>query len=125
MQQPTPLQPPQDLASLAHRVTSIEFHVENAEKELERLGGQLANYVPTNVNDMQLSSIRSTVERIEGDVKEARKEIVALSTQVGVQSKEHDQLQIRVLKWAVGIFVGIVVAVVTGFLIYLVTHPGG
>ena len=91
---------------------------------MQQLQNELHAYVPARENDLQLQTIRSTVERIEGDVKEARKQVTDLNAKLETQSKEQDLMQIRVLKWAVGIFVGIVVTVITAMLIYFLTHPG-
>lgn len=107
-----------DLGTLAYRITSLEKHVQQLQDELHA-------YVPARENELQLQTIRSTVERIEGDVKEARKQVTDLNSKLETQVKEQDKIQINVLKWAVGIFVGIVVAVVTAMLIYFLTHPGG
>jgi len=112
------MQPPTDISTLAYRITSLEKHVQQLQDELHA-------YVPARENDLQLQTIRSTVERIEGDVKEARRQVTDLNVKLETQGKEQDKIQINVLKWAVGIFVGIVVAVVTSMLIYFLTHPGG
>lgn len=112
-------QPPtSDLTTLTFRISSLEQHVQQLQTELR-------TYVPARENDLQLQSIRSTVERIERDVQEARKQVTDLNTKLENQGKEQDKIQINVLKWAVGIFVGIVVTVVTSILIYFLTHPGG
>jgi hypothetical protein len=111
-------QQPADLSTLSYRMGSLEQHVQQLQSELR-------TYVPARENDLQLQSIRSTVERIERDVQEARKQVTDLNTKLETQGKEQDLIQIRVLKWAVGIFVGIVVTVITAMLIYFLTHPGG
>lgn len=100
-------QPQQDLSTLAYRVNTLE-------KELQHVQVQLQSYVPTNVNEVQLQSIRSTVERMETDVKDTKKAITE-------QKDKQDNLVIRVLWGAMTIIIGGVVSVI----VYFVTHPGG
>lgn len=101
------MQPQQDLATLAYRVNALE-------KELQHVQTQLQAYVPTNVNDVQLSAIRSTVERIEKDVGDTKRAITE-------QKEKQDNLVIRVLWGAMTIIIGGVVSVI----VYFITHPGG
>ena len=105
-----PLQLP-DIGTLEYRVRSIETNVHQLQEELRM-------YVPANVNDMQLQAIRSTVERIEGDVREAKKQVTDLSTQMLNQSKDQDQLQIKFLKY----FAVTVVSILAALLIAYLTH---
>lgn len=114
MQQP----PSQDIATLAYRIASIEQNVQHLQTELR-------SYVPARENDLQLQSIRSTVERIEGDVKEARKQIGDLGTQVTVQRQERDDMLIHVLKWVVITIVSALVTIAIALFIYYFEHPGG
>ncbi|OLD63410.1 MAG: hypothetical protein AUF65_02425 [Chloroflexi bacterium 13_1_20CM_50_12] len=110
MQQPQ--QP--DLGTLEYRVRSIETNVQQLQSELRQ-------YVPASVNDLQLQTIRSTVERIESDVKDAKTQVTALNTKLTTQDKEQDQLQINVLKWVVGLVVTVLLALLIA---YLTHHIG-
>lgn len=102
---------PADMSALTYRLTALEQHVQQLQTELR-------TYVPARENELQLQSIRSTVERIESDVKEAKKQVTDLAT-------KQDNLLISVLRYVVVTFVGIVVTVATALLIYFFTHPGG
>jgi chromosome segregation ATPase len=112
MQQPQ--QPQPDLGTLEYRVRSIETNVQQLQNELRQ-------YVPASVNDIQLQTIRSTVERIESDVKDAKKQVTDLNTQLTNQGKEQDQLQIRILVWTVGLVVTVLLALLIA---YLTHHIG-
>jgi len=85
---------------------------------VQQLQAELRTYVPVRENDLQLQSIRSTVERIEQDVKEAKKQVTELAD-------KQDGILISVLRYVVVTIVGIIVTVATGLLIYFLTHPGG
>lgn len=104
-------QQPTDMSTLSYRITSLEQHVQDLQIELR-------TYVPARENDLQLQSIRSTVERIESDVKEAKKQVTDLAN-------KQDSILISVLRYIVVTIVGIVVTLATGLLIYFLTHPGG
>lgn len=95
-----------DIGTLEYRVKSIEVNVQQLQQELR-------SYVPTNVNDLQLQSIRSTVERIENDVKD-------LNTQLSNQIKQQDQLQIRILKYFVITVISILVALLISYLTHII-----
>ncbi len=100
-----------DMSTLSYRLSTLEQHVQQLQTELR-------TYVPVRENELQLQSIRSTVERIESDVKEAKKQATELAT-------KQDSILINVLRYVVITFIGVVVAVVTAVLIYFFTHPGG
>lgn len=76
-----------------------------------QLHTQLQLYVPVRENELQLQVITSTVERIEGDVKETKK-------QVGEMKEAQDKLQIRIL-WGI---VSLVITILSGILIAYVSH---
>jgi len=113
-----PQQPQPDMAMLSYRITSLETHVQQLQTELR-------TYVPARENEIQLQSIRSTVERIEGDVKEARKQVTGLNDKLETQVKEQDKMQISALAKALIIILGILGSVLTGVLVFILTHPGG
>lgn len=119
----------QDIAALTHRITTVEFHVENAEKELEQLRSLLANYVPARENDLKLQSIQETVKRIESDVISAKNQLTELNAKLAAQEAEarqrdaqqresQDKLQIRVL-WGI---VATIITIASGVLIGYLTH---
>lgn len=104
-------QQPSDMATLSYRITSMEQHVQQLQLELR-------TYVPARENELQLQSIRSTVERIETDVKEAKKQVTDLAD-------KQDGILISVLRYVVVTVVGVIMTVATALLIYFLTHPGG
>ena len=131
MQQQPPQQ--QDIATWTYRITVLEQYV-------QQLKDQLQKYVLQSVNDLQLENIQKTVDRIEHEVQASKQQLtdqlkdmntrlvsqeIAARERDEQQRKETDEMQIKALKWAVGIFVGIVVAVTTALLVYFFTHPGG
>lgn len=97
-------QTPQDLSTISYRLDSVE-------RQVIQLHTQLQLYVPVRENDLQLQAIKSTVERIEDDVK-------ATKMQVGEMKDAQDKLQIRVL---LGL-VTTIVTILSGILIAFVSH---
>lgn len=104
-------QPMPDLSTLTFRITSLEQHVQQLQMELR-------TYVPASENALQLQNIRSTVERIERDVKEVKQQALELAN-------KQDSILISVLRYVVVTIVGVIAAVATGLIIYFITHPGG
>lgn len=104
-------QPMPDLSTLTFRITSLEQHVQQLQLELR-------TYVPARENELQLQSIRSTVERIESDVKAVKQQATELAN-------KQDSILISVLRYVVVTIVGVIAAVATGLIIYFITHPGG
>ncbi len=127
MQQQQPQQ--NDVAMLIYRIDALE-------KDVERLSMQLSNYVPARENDLKLQSIQDIVKRIEAEVVGAKLQLADMNTKLAtqetgarerdeIQRKEHDAMQIKTLKWIVGVVVGLVMTVLAGVIIYYLTHPGG
>lgn len=127
MQQQQPQQ--NDVAMLIYRIDTLE-------KDVGRLNTQLLNYVPVRENDLKLQSIQETVKRIESEVIAAKQQLSDMNTKLTsqeisarerdeIQRKEHDEMQIKTLKWVVGTIIGLVVLVLSGLIIYYITHPGG
>jgi hypothetical protein len=104
-------QPMPDISTLSFRITSLEQHVQQLQLELR-------TYVPARENELQLQSIRSTVERIESDVKAVKQQATELAN-------KQDSILISVLRYVVVTIVGVIAAVATGLIIYFITHPGG
>ena len=55
-------QQPMDTTAIAYRINALE-------RDIQHLQTQLASYVPARESELQLASIRSTVERIERDLQ--------------------------------------------------------
>lgn len=85
---------------------------------MQQLQLELRTYVPARENELQLQSIRSTVERIESDVKAVKQQATELAN-------KQDSILISVLRYVVVTIVGVIAAVATGLIIYFITHPGG
>jgi len=75
----------------------------------------------TRENELQLASIRSTVERIERDVQDTKKEVTGLNDKLSKQKEAQDNVIIKVLWGVVATFISGAMAVV----VYFITHPGG
>lgn len=128
-------------------VTMLIFRIESLEKDVERLNMQLSNYVPQRENDIKLQSIQDIVRRIETELIATKQELVNMnnankqefatmgnklaSQEIAARERDEKQreeaadMQINTLKWAVGVFVGLVVTILGGVVIYYLTHPGG
>jgi hypothetical protein len=104
-------QQPADMTTLAYRLSTLEQNVQQLQTELR-------TYVPARENELQLQSIRSTVERIESDVKEAKKQVTDLTS-------KQDNILISTLRYIVVTIVGLAVIVIAGVIVYFVTRPGG
>lgn len=104
-------QQPADMATLTYRLSALEQNVQQLQTELR-------TYVPARENDLQLQSIRSTVERIESDVKDAKKQVTDLAA-------KQDNVLISVLRYIVGTIIGLAVLVIAGVVVYFLTRPGG
>lgn len=120
------MQQPQDLVTIQYRVEALETGV----RELQQ---QLHSYVSTRENDLQLQNIRSTVERIERDVQDAKKQMSDLSTKLTSQSQEmqnrdaeqrknQDALQIKVLLGIVSAVGTVLIGVIVAYLSHVI-HP--
>lgn len=97
-------QVPQDLSTISYRLDSVE-------RQVMQLHTQLQMYVPVRENELQLQAIKSTVERIEDDVR-------ATKTQVSEMRDAQDKLQIRML---LGI-VTTIVTILSGIVIAYIAH---
>jgi len=112
MQQPEP--------TIAYRIDAIE-------REVAALRSQLERYVPVRENELHLQSIRSTVERIEREVQDAKKQAADLNTRLFAQQAESERrdtaqresqaaLQIKVLWGVVSLVIAVLSAVLIAFL---------
>lgn len=112
---------------MQHPENTLTYRIESIEREVTGLKQQLERYVPARENDLQLQSIRSTVERIERDVQDARKQVTDLGTKLVTQQTESERrdtaqresqasLQIKVLIWFVSIVVTVLLSVLIAFL---------
>jgi uncharacterized protein YhaN len=112
-----------------NNMTDLLIRVNNVEQQVKQVQTQLNQYVPASVNDLQLQSIRSAVDRIEHDVSDMKRQFVDLNAKLATQETEarqrdvdqresQDKLQIRVL-WGV---VSVVITIFVGVLLAYVTH---
>jgi septal ring factor EnvC (AmiA/AmiB activator) len=98
----------------------LDFQIKSLEKEMQQIRIELRQCVPASVNELQLQSIRSTVERIESSVKDAKDQVSGLNIQLSKQVKEQDMVQINVLKWAVGLVITVLIALLIAHLTHFV-----
>src|SRR2546430_12606128 len=101
--------------------TALTYRMNGLEKDIQHLQTQLTAYVPARENELQLASIRSTVERIERDVQDTKKEVTGLNDKLSKQKEAQDNVIIKVLWGVVATFISGAMAVV----VYFITHPGG
>jgi predicted nucleic acid-binding Zn-ribbon protein len=116
-------------AQLPDQTPAITFRIIALERDVTALKDQLNRYVPVRENELQLKSMRDTVDRIERDVQEARRQLEGLNAKLIMQDREAQErdatqresqsaLQIKVL-WGT---VSTVIVVLTSILIGYVTH---
>jgi len=106
--------------------STLTFLIEALEKMVQQLQNQLQQYVPAKENELQLRSIRETVERIEPQVSSAKSQLTDLNTKLGdseVEAQKRDsalkenqnQMQIRVLAGIVSIFIAILLSIIGAY----------
>lgn len=104
---------PDNYPMLAYRVSALEREF----KELRE------GYMPRREIDLQLRAINESMGRIEQGQNDIKKTIMdpdaGLQKQIQDQKSSVDTLQIRVLLWAIGIFVALGLAVASNYLIHL------
>jgi cation transport ATPase len=126
---PLPSEHNSNTTSLLIRVNTVEQQVNQVQAQLHQVQSDLRQYVPVSVNDLQLQSIRQSVDRIERDVSEIKREMGDVNAKLtkqdqeaqqrdAVQRENQDKLQIRVL-WFI---VASVITVLTGVLIAFLNH---
>jgi hypothetical protein len=106
------------------------LRIELMEREVKRLSEQLQGYVPARENDLKVQGIQDSVKRIEGDLSEAKRQLVELNSKLTAQEQtaqlrdneqraSQDKLQIRVLVGILSTVGGIIVAVIIFYLTHL------
>ncbi len=106
--------------------STLTFRIEALEKMVQQLQNQLQQYVPAKENELQLRSIRETVERIEREVSSAKSQLTDLNTKLAdseVEAQKRDsalkenqnQMQIRVLAGIVSIFIAILLSIIGAY----------
>lgn len=109
---------------------TLTFRIEILERMVQQLRDQLSQYVPAKENELQLRSIRETVERIEREVSNAKNQLTDLNTKLAVseveaqkrdaaQKESQDKLQIRVLGGIVSIFIAILLSIIGAYAAHL------
>jgi uncharacterized protein YhaN len=114
-----------------NNMTDLLIRVNNVEQQVKQVQTQLNQYVPASVNDLQLQSIRSAVDRIEHDVSDMKRQFVDLNAKLATQETEarqrdveqresQDKLQIRVLRGVVSVVITIFVGVLLAYITHLI-----
>lgn len=98
----------------------LHFRMMALEKDVTQLKAQLASYVPIRENELQLASIRGTVERIEKEVGETKKHIEEMDERMEDQREAQDKLLIKILWGAVSLVMGVLVALLIAYLTHLI-----
>jgi hypothetical protein len=116
-------------AQIPDQTPAITFRIIALERDVANLKNQLNHYVPIRENDLQLKSIRDTVDRIERELQEARRQLEDVNVKLIKQDREAQErdatqresqaaLQIRVL-WGT---VSTIIVILTSILIGYITH---
>lgn len=120
-----------DKASLPPDMTGLLIRVNAVEQQVQQVQTQLQQYVPASVNDLQLQSIRSSVDRIERDVSDMKHQLTDMNTKLATQEAEaqkrdaaqresQDKLQIRVLWFIVSAVITVLMALLIAYLTHLI-----
>ena len=88
---------PQDITAI---VNGLTYRVDAQEREIKRIQDQLLQYVPQRENDLKILSIQASVNRIEVDIAESKKQLIELNNKDQAQRESQDKLMIRVL-WSI------------------------
>lgn len=104
-------QTPQDISTILYRLNALE-------QQVLQLHNQLQLYVPVRENELQLQVIKSTVERIEDDVKATKVQVGEMRDTQDKMRESQDKLQIRIL-WGI---VSLVITILSGILIAYIAH---
>lgn len=97
------------------------------EQQVRQLQSQLQTYVPIRENELQLRGIQETVNRIEREVQDAKKQLVdmndrlvrqkeELQTKDTEQREKQDKLQIKALWFIVSTVIGVLTALLVAYL---------
>lgn len=92
---------------------TLLYRINLLEGEIQRLQGKLELYVPLRENDLQLQSMRSSLDRIERDVG-------GMKAEVSEQKKSLDNLLIKILWGTVSIIITVLTALLIGYLTHLI-----
>lgn len=111
---------PDMMTGLIIRINSLEQQSQQVQTQLQQVHTQLQSYVPASMHDLQLQSIRSSVDRIEHDVGEMKRQFNELNTELTTQRENQDKLQIRVLWGIVSLVITVLTAVLIGYLTHLI-----
>ena len=108
------------------QVALLQFRVDALERTVSGFNQQLNSYVRERENDLKLKILQDTANHIEDEVNGLKKDIRSQGEEVKMlkdelqkrdasQRESQDKLQIRVLVWAVGIFMSIVLLLLAAY----------
>jgi chromosome segregation ATPase len=100
--------------------SALQYRMAVLERDVMQLKAQLASYVSIRENDLHLASIRSTVERIEKEVGETKKQIGEMDGRMEEQREAQDKLLIKILWGAVSLIIGVLVSLLIAYLTHLI-----
>ena len=112
---------------MPNELNTLSYRLDNVEKNLQHLSGQLSLYVPQRENELQLRAIQDSVHDIKDDVTEIRKQLNDLSNRLisqeteaqkrdALQRERQDKQQIKILLWTVTTIVALGSAVLVGYI---------
>jgi lipid II:glycine glycyltransferase (peptidoglycan interpeptide bridge formation enzyme) len=119
-----------EMATISLRVSNIEQDVKRVQDKFvsqQVIDLQLQNY------KLQLDNMDQSLKRMERDQQASKEDQVqqlkTLNDKIDTQGAKIDKLQIKGLTWVVvtivSMVIGILIAVVSGLIIYYLTRPGG
>lgn len=97
-------------------LTVLLFRLTKTEEDVKTLQTRLDLYVPERENDLKLSSIKDTIERIGKDIQDVKESHRTLSAKLTEQQETQNKTQIRVLATTVTTFISILVSVLIGYI---------
>jgi hypothetical protein len=111
MQQPPTHQPSDQSSAVMYRVELLAQKLDIHEQTLSEIKQQFTNFVRVRENELLLLNLQNKVTKVELDIVDNKHELEAIKTKMQIEDiaaqRRQSQLQIDVLKWAVGLAVTI------------------
>ena len=106
---------------------AIIFRISALEQDVAELKRQLSMFVPMRENELQLKNICNSVDRIEKDIADAKKQLMDVNARLITQDTEAQKreaqiregqtsLQIRVLWGSLSLIIGLLMSVLVGYI---------
>ena len=106
---------------------AIIIRIATLEQDVAELKRQLNLFVPLRENELQLKNIRDSVDRIERDIADAKRQLMDVNSRLATQDTEAQKreseiresqasLQIRVLWGSLSLIIGLLMSVLVGYI---------